>query len=358
MRRFKVFLLILCTTASLWSQSADFSEAISRAEELFSDFAARNDIPGAAVAVMVDGAMVWSKGLGYADLEHQVRVYPDRTLFRIGSVSKPFTAAALGILYESGKVDLDAPIQMYVSDFPKKKYPITLRQLAGHTAGIRHYQGDEFLSSRHYPTVAEGLSIFALDTLQFEPGTAYSYSSYGWNLISAAIEGASGESFLMYMVDHVFNPLNMYHTTADYNNRIIPHRSSFYVKDERDEIIPAPYVDNSYKWAGGGFIASAEDVARFGHAHLTDKLLNKRTIVEWTTSQLLKDGRPTGYGIGWASGKDDDGRSWFGHSGGSVGGITQLVVFPNERVVIAMVTNLSPVSYGSTHMDIAQCFMR
>lgn len=358
MLRICVFLTVLLYGSFLQAQQSEFGEAIQSAESLFSDFAESNNIPGTAVAVMVGGELVWSKGLGYASVAHEVAVDPNRTLFRIGSVSKPFTAAALGVLYEEGKIDLDIPIQEYVPEFPEKDYPITLRQIAGHVAGIRHYQGQEFLSTTYYATVTEGLSIFSGDDLLFEPETKYMYSSYGWNLISAAIEGASGKPFLTFMSDYVFDPLGMAHTSADYANRIIPHRTDFYVRDKALGYIPAPYVDNSYKWAGGGFVASAEDVARFGHAHLTEQLLDYATIQEWIMPQTLKNGESTGYGIGWVSGEDDQGNQWFGHSGGSVGGITQLIIFPEKSVVVAMLTNISPVNYKSTHLKIAQCFMR
>jgi len=358
MKRLLFSATLLVMVLPLLGQTDDYQKAIAQAKEIFETFADENDIPGTAVAVGINGKIVWSEGLGYADLEQQVRVKPDRTKFRIGSVSKPITAAALAILYEEGKIDLDAPIQTYVPDFPEKEHTITLRQLAGHTAGIRHYRGAEFLSSKHYPTVDEGLDIFKEDDLLFEPGTDYSYSSYGWNLISAAIEGASGQSFLTYVQDFVFTPLSLDHTAADYTNRLVPDRSRFYVKNGNSGVIPAPYVDNSYKWAGGGFLASAEDLVRFGMAHLTEDLLKAKTIEEFTTAQTLSDGSTTNYGIGWQTGEDEEGHAYFGHSGGSVGGITQLVIFPEQGIVVGMVTNVNPVQYNGAHLRIANCFMR
>jgi len=144
-------------------------------------------MPGLQVAVAVAGKLVWSEGFGYADRERKIPV-TNATQFRIGSVSKPLTAAGLALLYERRKVDLDAPVQRYVPSFPAKRYPITTRELAGHLAGIRHYQDDEFLLNRHFNTVRDGLTIFERDSLLFPPGTKYSYSSYGWNLIAAVIE--------------------------------------------------------------------------------------------------------------------------------------------------------------------------
>ena len=170
--------------------------------------------PGVSIAVARSGELVWSEGIGCADLEQQVPV-STRSRLRIGSVSKPLTSVALGLLVEDGRLDLDAPVQAYVPDFPKKGWPITTRQLAGHLAGVRHYQGNEFEIRDHYATVRQGLSIFENDPLLFEPGTKFSYSSYGWNLISAVLEGSAREPFLSLMERRVFAPASMRHTAAD-----------------------------------------------------------------------------------------------------------------------------------------------
>src|SRR5712671_8010285 len=148
-------------------------------------------IPGVQVAVAVNGKLVWSEGFGYADAERQQPVTRE-TQFRIGSVSKPLTATAVVLLYERGKLDLDVPVQRYVPSFPDKGTPITTRQLGGHLAGIRHYQGDEFTLNQRFPTVTAALAIFQNDSLVAKPGTRFSYSSYGFNLISAVVESASG----------------------------------------------------------------------------------------------------------------------------------------------------------------------
>ena len=166
------------------------------------------EIPGFAIAVAVNGRIVWSEAFGYADLDAK-RPATAATQFRIGSVSKPLTAAAIAQLFETGKLDIDAPVQRYVPSFPDKAAPITTRLVGGHLAGIRHYQGAEFTLNRRFATVAEGLSVFANDSLLFPPGTRFSYSSYGFNLLSAVVEGASHEEFLAYMSRHVFGPLHM-----------------------------------------------------------------------------------------------------------------------------------------------------
>jgi CubicO group peptidase (beta-lactamase class C family) len=235
---------------------------------------------------------------------------------------------------------LDAPVQNYVPSFPEKQYPVTTRQLAGHLSGIRHYRGEEFLSAAHYDTVAEGLVIFADDPLEFEPGTRYSYSSYAWNLLSAVIEGATGEDFLAQMQSRVFEEMDLRNTVADQNHLIIMDRVRPYELEE-GLFYNSPSVDNSYKWAGGGFLSTAEDLVKFGLAHMEPGFLQAATLDEWFTSQTTNDGEETGYGIGWSIEADGAGRKVIGHGGGSVGGTTVLSIYPDHDLVFAAIINLS-----------------
>src|SRR6059036_1750438 len=269
---------------------ATYAAALAQARAIVCDRLA-GKIPGLQVAVAVDGKLVWSEGFGYADLAGKVPVTAE-TQFRIGSVSKPLTAAAVALLLEQGKLDLDAPVQRYVPSFPDKGYPITTRQLAGHLAGIRHYRGDEFLRNRHFDTVLEGLAIFQGDSLLFPPGTKFSYSSYGWNLISAVVEGAAGQDFLTYMSRNVLRPLGLTHTAPDRVDSLIPNRTRFYERGADSGFVPAPPVDNSYKWAGGGFLSTAEDLVRFGSALLEPGFLKAATLELLFTPQHTTSGGP------------------------------------------------------------------
>lgn len=304
-------------------------------------------IPGAQIAVIRDGRLVWSEGFGLADVEQQVPVTPV-TRFRIASVSKSVTAVGLGLLVQSGLVDLDAPVQRYVPYFPEKPWPVTVRQVAGHLAGIRHYRDGEFESMRPYPTVREGVAIFADDSLLFEPGTKFSYSSYGWNLVSAVIEGASGEPFLSFMQHRVFGPMGMTRTVPEWPDSIIPWRARAYVHaDSGSPAQNAPYVDNSYKWAGGGFLSTAEDLARLGRQLLEGKLLRPETVELLWTSQKLRDGRNTDYGIGWGTRTDQHGHWIASHTGGAMGGTSHLVIFPAGRLVLALIVNSDETFIGA-----------
>ena len=352
----------LSLPATVWPQAVPVAEptlgrhdrAIERARALLDERI--GELPGLSVAVGLDGAIVWSQGFGWADIEQRIPVRPS-SKFRVGSVAKPMTAALLALVLQDGKLDLDAPVQRYVPSFPEKSAPVTTRQLAGHVAGIRHYRGDEFFSSRYYGTVLEGLEIFQDDDLLFEPGTDYHYSSYGWNLVSAVIEGATNVSYLRQMDERVFEPLGMEDTVPDENRLIVLDRVRPYVRNEDGRFENAPYVDNSYKWAGGGFVSTAEDLVRFGFAHLEPGFLEAKTLELLHTSQKTRNGEETGYGIGWRSWTDEGGRAVVGHGGGSVGGTTRLAVYPEHGLVVALITNLSDAP-ALDEEPIASLFLR
>ena len=331
-----------CVSHQARLRPAAYAAAVAQARAIVCDQLA-GKIPGLQVAVAVGGKLVWSEAFGYADLAREVPVTAE-TQFRIGSVSKPLTAAAVALLYEQGKLDLDAPVQRYVPSFPDKGYPITTRQLAGHLAGIRHYRGDEFLRNRHFDTVLEGLAIFQGDLLLSPPGTKFSYSSYGWNLISAVVEGAAGQDFLTYMSRNVLRPLGLTHTAPDRVDSLIPNRTRFYERGADSGFVPAPPVDNSYKWAGGGFLSTAEDLVRFGSALLEPGFLKAATLELLFTSQKTTPGEPTGYGVGWFVATDGRGHRWVSHGGGSVGGTTAFSVDRDSRVVVAITSNLTGAS--------------
>ncbi len=331
--------------AAVAPASLHHAEVVDEARALVRADIAERGYPGIAIAVSVDGATVWSEGFGYADLEHRVPMSPS-VKFRVGSISKSLTGAAVASLVEDGRLDLDATVQRYVPSFPEKAHPITTRQLGGHLGGIRHYRGNENFIRDPYATVLDGLSIFVDDPLLHEPGTAFSYTSHGFNLISAVVEGAAKQPFLDYMRDAVFRPLGMRDTVADFVTPIIPGRTRYYVRDDEGRVVNAPFVNNSYKWAGGGFLSTTEDVLRFANAHLDDGFLSKSSRELLFTEQRTRDGDGVGYGFGWFIRTRDDGRRLLSHSGGSVGGTSLMVMEPETRVVVVGLINLTGADNG------------
>ena len=297
-------------------------------------------VPGFAVAVAVDGKIVWSEGFGYADLAAKIPATPD-TRFRIGSASKPLTSVGLALLVERGRIDLDAPVQDYIPDFPEKEGVITTRLLAGHLSGIRNYRGMEMLSDRPFPDLRSGLRIFEDDPLVAPPDTKFSYCSYNWNVIGVVMERAAKEEFLQYMQDCVFKPLGMAHTRPDRAGAVDPLRTRFYEVDPAGKFITAPPVDSSYKWPSGGFLSTAEDLARCGSALLQPGFLKPESLKLLFTSQRTSAGKLTNYGIGWFVG-----RTMAYHGGDIVGGTSILLLLPSSQTVVAMACNRGPFTVG------------
>jgi len=321
------------------AQSPECVWAIGQGQKFLKELMSQQGVPGLAVAVGVNGKIVWSEGIGLADLEHRVSVSP-QTRFRVGSISKLFTATAVAKLHEQGLLDLDAPVQKYAPPFPRKDFEITTRLLAGHLAGIRHYAPAEFINRQRSSSIEDSLNVFKNDPLVHQPGTKYLYSTYGYTLISAVIEGASKEEYLTFMRKDVFEPLNMPRTVPDDNRRIIENRTGFYVRGQDGQLSNESNTDNSNRRAAGGFLSTAEALVRFGSAHLGQGFLKSESLTLIFTSQRTSDNKETGVGIGWRIGKDAKGREIYHHGGDSVGRAF-LVVYPNSKVIVALLANLT-----------------
>ena len=315
-----------------------YRATIDSARTLMTNQWLEEQFPGLSWAVAAEGKLIWADAVGFADLEQRVPMWP-HSRFRIASISKPITAAAAALLHSRGLLDVDAPVQQYVADFPEKQWPVTTRQLGAHLGGIRSYRPGEMLSNVAYATVRDGLDIFARDSLVHQPGSQYLYSSYGWNLISAVIEQAAGEPFLDHMRRTVFLPLGMLNTIADHPDSLIAHRVRFYMRTNDGKLLNAPPVDNSYKWAGGGFLSTPVDVVLFGLAHLNDAFLDSTAQALLFSEQTTTAGEPVGYGFGWRLEADADQPHYVRHSGGAIGGTSQLIIQPESGVVVAVMVN-------------------
>ncbi len=319
--------------------------------------------PGLSAAVAVGGEVVWAEGFGLADEEGKVAVVP-ATRFRVGSLSKLITAAAVARLVEQGRLDLDAPVQRYVPDFPEKARPITPRLLAGHLSGIRHYAlPDLALPVRHYDRLADGLEIFQKDPLVHPPGTAYLYSSYGFNLLGVVVEAVQGKDFPAAVEELVLGPLKLNATEVDEPSWVMEGRTRFYRRAADGRLFNEKPIDSSYKWPSGGFLSSGPDLVRFGSAHLRDGFLKPETRTLLFTSQhtaeSLEGSKETGVGIGWRIGMDKAGRRIYHHGGAIEGGRAFLLLYPDEGIAVAILANLSGARFAEDEAQkLAELFMK
>jgi serine beta-lactamase-like protein LACTB len=337
--------LVILFAATAFAQDAKIApEKQTHIEAAVARFMAANKIPGVSVAVIEHNAYEWSAGFGRADLENFVPA-TSQTLYRLASISKPITATATMQLWQQHKLDLDAPVQKYCPSFPEKDATITTRQVLGHLGGIRHYkvgsQDDpEYGNTRHFDdTVQSGLKFFAADPLVAKPGTEFHYSTQGFTLVACALEGASGEKYVDYVNKNIFQPSGMSHTRADDRFVLIPYRTRFYHKDESGEIRNADFLDSSYKIAGGGWLSSADDMASFAVALLTDRLVLRPTRDLMWTSLKTADGKVTDYGLGWGLGKEF-GAPDVGHGGGQQGTSTFLLMVPDRQSAVVVLMNI------------------
>jgi CubicO group peptidase (beta-lactamase class C family) len=314
-------------------------EQASAMEKAAAAAMAKSHMPAVSVGVLTaDGAM-WTKAWGFSDLENFVPATP-RTMFRLASISKTFTAVAAMKLVETGKLDLDADVHRYVPSFPVKPWPISTRQLLAHTAGIRHYAGDEMNSTRHYSNVLGGLEIFANDALVSEPGTKYLYTTYGFSLAGAAVENACGRGYVDCVRELVLAPAGMTHMRDDSTFALIPYRARGYQKRQDGEVENCGLSDTSYKIPGGGWISDSEDLLKYSHALLQGRLLAPATLSRMWTSNQLKDGSSTSYGLGWGLNRRG-GLMVAEHSGGQQGTSTYLMLAPERKLAVVVLTNLS-----------------
>ena len=201
-------------TVARSAPSPKSAAAVEKARQIVRASVAEQNLPGLSVAVGIGGDIVWAEGFGFADLKTSAFVTPDHQ-FRIGTASTVLTSAAVGLLLEQGRLKLDDEIQKYVPAFPKKQWPVTLRELMGHTAGLIPGGDGGPLSTKHCGRTEEALQYFAEDSLLFKPGTEYRYSNYGWILVSTAIEAAADQPFLTFMREKIFDRLGMRDTIPD-----------------------------------------------------------------------------------------------------------------------------------------------
>jgi serine beta-lactamase-like protein LACTB, mitochondrial len=371
--------------------------AVEQGRQIVRASVAEQNLPGLSVAVGIDGDIVWAEGFGFADLKTSVPVTPNHR-FRIGTASTVLTSAAAGLLLENGRLKLDDEIQTYVPAFPKKQWPVTLRELMGHTAGVIPDGGDGGqLFTKHCERPMEALHYFAEDSLLFKPGTQYRYSGYGWILVSTAVEAAADQPFLTFMREQIFDPLGMRDTIPDpavveadddfplvnlirelifdpratrdttpdstkkpVQDRVTPYFTRFASDPNYGLHLMRP-LDYSCYAGASVFVSTPSDLVRFGMAVNSGKLLQPATVELLQTSQRLASGEETGYGLGWylktvtLAGKQT---RVIGHDGDSLGGmVASLMTVPEYGIVVAVTSNISYADTFSLAVKIAESFV-
>ncbi len=324
------------------------------------------NLPSVSVAVARDGEVVWSEAFGVANLERRTPATP-RTRYRLGSVSKILTAAAVARLYERQLIDLDAPIQTYVPSYPRKQWTVTTRQLLGDVAGVHKIRGDvnDQLPRGQCTGLEQALEHFRDEPLFFEPGTQYRFSTSGWILLSAAIEGAAAEPFPTAMSREVFAPLGMDRTALEHSDDD-PDTVTYYfprmAEDSKLGLQHAPEAEYGCFFGAGGFLSTPSDLVRLGSAMLTPGFLKKDTIDLFQTPMPLKSGGASGFALGWKV----DTIPFAGaqarvvrHRGSFIGGYSSVSLLPEYGLVVAAISSVAHTPrVDSFALEVAEAFAK
>jgi len=335
--------------------SAAYAVPIDDGRSRLQALRASHHYPALSVAIAVGRETIWAEAWGWASIEHKT-VATTASRFPVASVSKPMAAAVVMRLAERGLLDLDHDVREYVPDFPKKAYPITSRQLLSHQAGIRHYRRirtrpwlSEAYLNRDFPDLTSALTLFADDRLAFEPDAGFLYSTFGYTLLGAVVEGATGKRFIDVLRDELLTPNRMSSTGPDNSLGVTGRTSEYMATKEPGSVRAARRTNSSYKWSGGGLLSTATDLVRFGEGMLDDEIVSANARNEMFTPRLLRNGteNPMRYGLGWRAASVPDPAdpsrqiSVVYHGGSGIGAEAALVVIPEAGVAVAITGNAS-----------------
>jgi D-alanyl-D-alanine carboxypeptidase len=297
------------------------------------------DQPGGAVIVLKNDQVLYRKAYGMANLELGVPLQPDM-VFRLGSLTKQFTATAIMLLLQDGKLALEDPIEKYLPGYPTQGHVITIEHLLTHTSGIQSYTDiPGWMANRilNDMTVQELVDGFKKEPMQFAPGERYAYNNSAFVLLGAIIEKVSGKSYEAFLKERIFDPLQMTSTYYGSNAPIIPKRVEGYTGDG-GATRNARYLSMTQPYSAGSLVSSVDDLARWDASLYTGQLLTPASLQRMWTPYTLRDGKSTDYGYGWAISKLRGHRS-IEHGGGIPGFSTYALRLPDDRVYVAVLCN-------------------
>jgi D-alanyl-D-alanine carboxypeptidase len=330
-------LLLVALTVQATAQapaSGNLTSAIN--QEMEKMFKANE--PGAAVIVVRDGQVVFRKGYGMANMELGVAIEPDM-IFRIGSITKQFTAVSILMLVEQGKLSLSDEITKFLPDYPTQGHKITVEHLLTHTSGIKSYTGmAEWRPQwRKDLKLTELIDIFKNQPMEFAPGAKWNYNNSAYVLLGAIIEKLSGQSYGDFVEKNIFAPLGMKQSFYDNTQRIIPRRAAGYSRNGGN-YVNAEYLSMSHPHAAGSLMSTVDDLTKWDAALYTEKLVKQASLKKAWTAFVLNDGKPTTYGYGWGV-NTLQGMQMITHSGGINGFTCDAVRLPESKIYVAILTN-------------------
>jgi CubicO group peptidase (beta-lactamase class C family) len=313
----------------------------SKIDALFRDYDGA-DVPGACVMVIRDGQVLFNKAYGMANLEEK-RPATTGTNFRLASVTKQFTAMAVMILAERGKLSYEDPLPKFFPDFPAYGTSITVRQLLNHTSGLIDYEGVIPPGTTRPLTDADVLNLMKRqDRTYFAPGSRFRYSNSGYAFLALIVEKVSGATFTEFLRENVLTPAGMMGSTFyGRDDRAAPNRAFGYTK-RSDRFEPTDQSLTSSVAGDGSLYASLDDLFKWDRALNGATLVRPDTLLKAFTPGVGRDAKDTGYGFGWFIGRYN-GKKVYWHRGGTVGFTAAISRFPNQKLTIVVLTNRSDV---------------
>ena len=295
---------------------------------------------GVSVAVVKNGRTVLAKGYGFADLENDVPATPE-TVYRIGSVTKQFTSAAIMKLIEQGKLTLDDTLQKFFPNFPTQGNRVTVRHLLNHTSGIKSYTslGPKWARLIRLDLATDSVvALFANEPFDFKPGDSYRYNNSGYFLLGMIIEKLSGKTYAQYLKDEIFTPLGLKSTLYCDQASLIKHRAQGYATQPGGGFINAEPLSMTQPYSAGALCSTVNDLAVWTQALASGKVVSPASYKLMTTPVALNDGKPIGYGFGLGTGMLG-GHRQVSHNGGINGFISELHHYPDDSVITVVLTN-------------------
>ena len=296
---------------------------------------------GVSVAVVKNGRTIVSKGYGYADLENDVPATSE-TVYRIGSVTKQFTSAAIMRLMEQGKLSLDDTLQKFLPNVPAQGNRVTIRHLLNHTSGIKNYTslGPKWSRVMRIDLVPDSLlALFANEPYDFKPGDAYRYNNSGYFLLGMIIEKLSGKPYGQYVKDEFFTPLGLKGTLYCDQAPLIKHRAQGYAPlPNASGFINAEPLSMTQPYAAGSLCSTVGDLVTWTQALSSGKVVSPASYKLMTTPGTLNDGKPMNYGFGLGTGTVG-GHRQVSHNGGINGFISELHLYPDDSLITVVLTN-------------------
>ncbi|HVG21018.1 MAG TPA: serine hydrolase domain-containing protein [Blastocatellia bacterium] len=305
-----------------------------------------------SILIARNGKVLVSRGYGMASRELNVPNTPQMK-FRIGSLTKQFTAMAIMILQERGKLNVQDSVCKYMPDCPRGWAEITIHHLLTHTSGIQDLLSfPDFRQTMALPSpVAQTVERFKNKALDFKPGAKFKYSNSGYVLLGYIIERASGQSYEAYLKENIFEPLKMSNSGSDHNDLIIRNRAAGYTKRD-GAIINAPYIDMSIPTGGGSLYSTVEDLFLWDQGLYTEKLITKKSLAAMFTPYAIADWGD-GAAYGWFIGEDKSKHKYMGFLGGINGFAAQIMRYPDEKLLVVVLSNFSFAPVSDIESDLA-----